>query len=97
MIQATKYLKPYQGLKQLAAKILEYIEGHKIPKTLSGIETDDDGELTRENGTPRHKIPKTLSGIETTVCLGGNDLQQATATKYLKPYQGLKHTRTQAT
>ena len=39
--RAGKHLKPYQGLKQMW-KRLEYkgTEGRKTPKTLSGIETE---------------------------------------------------------
>ena len=38
----------------------------------------------------RRKIPKTLSGIETQIQL--ENLGKHLAGKYLKPYQGLKHT-----
>ena len=37
--QAGKYLKPYQGLKQLIPYEKEISQRRKIPKTLSGIET----------------------------------------------------------
>ena len=38
---AGKYLKPYQGLKQVILKLPSLASScRKIPKTLSGIETD---------------------------------------------------------
>ncbi len=59
----------------------------KIPKTLSGIETQDSAMGAIESALSR-KIPKTLSGIETTgVSVVTGPLS---AGKYLKPYQGLK-------
>ena len=38
-INAGKYLKPYQGLKQQVTNLTTHPQGRKIPKTLSGIET----------------------------------------------------------
>ena len=61
---AGKYLKPYQGLKLRADKLLRHLQGRKIPKTLSGIETCQYRETIRTD-LNRRNIPKTLSGIET--------------------------------
>ena len=60
----------------------------KIPKTLSGIETEENPELSIEAIAQGRKIPKTLSGIETM----HEDIFHfiISAGKYLKPYQGLK-------
>ena len=48
-IPAGKYLKPYQGLKRLnvdETELLEFLR-RKIPKTLSGIETESRIDVDR--------------------------------------------------
>ena len=63
---AGKYLKPYQGLKLAAKYSPQRQTRRKIPKTLSGIETQILGFHFCSEYVGR-KIPKTLSGIETQI------------------------------
>ena len=44
---------------------MAFVFCRKIPKTLSGIETENLPEMAEPEGDERRKIPKTLSGIET--------------------------------
>ena len=86
-MRAGKYLKPYQGLKQsrqLCDKSSE--QCRKIPKTLSGIETQSKhGAIVADQAG---KYLKPYQGLK----LRGSSLNagNSAAGKYLKPYQGLK-------
>ena len=83
---AAKYLKPYQGLKPDRALKNCIHACRKIPKTLSGIETQ--GAPETGGGTWAAKYLKPYQGLKPT----SSDSRYScnSAAKYLKPYQGLK-------
>ena len=88
-MEAGKYLKPYQGLKQKNSRHPSgRTPSRKIPKTLSGIETCM-MLFTRRLFTAG-KYLKPYQGLKHPKHF--DKLRDLFAGKYLKPYQGLKPT-----
>ena len=89
--RAGKYLKPYQGLKQavISATTFKSWLSRKIPKTLSGIETNDVRAVFNQEKCAG-KYLKPYQGLKPMEIAARTRYPAAWAGKYLKPYQGLK-------